>query len=220
MTDEPEDDRPWNEDQRERFMRESEVRSARFGELLETLIDHPDRDEIIRREMGWNQEGDEAEADDEPDWEADAIEAINESPSEEELNEFRRQREEFETNPAYRRSFDWSIRVHDALKEEFGQLGGDLEERLAEALADAGLVPAKLAAGHGMGYEDDSLCGNIVCCKWSLEAANRCLGSLSELSDGHPPLRPRLAPLSEEGREVERLVAARIAELRTRVWWV
>ena len=48
------DDPPWTEDQWERFMQRSDVRSAKFGELLETLRDHPDRDEIIAREMGWD----------------------------------------------------------------------------------------------------------------------------------------------------------------------
>jgi len=36
-----------------------------------------------------------------------------------------------------------------------GQLGGSFT------------IAAKLAGGHGMGYEDDVLCGNIVCCKRS-----------------------------------------------------
>jgi hypothetical protein len=51
---EPEDDRPWSEEKWEAFMKEGDLRAARFGELLETLIDHPDRDEIVAREMGWD----------------------------------------------------------------------------------------------------------------------------------------------------------------------
>ena len=58
-------DLPMNEAQWRRMMQESDARSAKFGELLETLIDHPDRDEIINREMGWdrppkNDEGDDS----------------------------------------------------------------------------------------------------------------------------------------------------------------
>ena len=48
-----EDDRPWSEEQWEEFMRESDLRSARFGEIFETVMDHPDRDRVIAREMGW-----------------------------------------------------------------------------------------------------------------------------------------------------------------------
>ena len=51
---EPEDDRPWSEEKWEAFMKEGDLRAARFGELLETFIDHPDRDEIVAREMGWD----------------------------------------------------------------------------------------------------------------------------------------------------------------------
>ena len=46
---------PWNEEQWEEFMKRSDVRSARFGELFETLIDHPDRDEIIDKEMTFDE---------------------------------------------------------------------------------------------------------------------------------------------------------------------
>ena len=48
------DDRPWDEEKWEAFMRESDLRAARFGELLETLMDEPDRHRIIAKEMGWD----------------------------------------------------------------------------------------------------------------------------------------------------------------------
>src|SRR5438874_11330204 len=51
---EHDDDRPWTEAQWEALMKRSDVRSAKFGELLETFMDHPDRDAIIDREMGWD----------------------------------------------------------------------------------------------------------------------------------------------------------------------
>jgi hypothetical protein len=225
MTDEPFDERPWGEEEWERFMQESDAKSARFGELLETLRDHPDCDEIIRREMGWDK-GDETGSDDDEesdndldDWKAEAIAAMNEPPSEEVLEEVRRDQDELENLPAYRRSFDWSMRVHEALKESFGELEGDLEELVGEAVGDSHMVAAKIAGGHGMGYEDESICGNIVCCKRSLEAAKRSLAALSELQNRHPPLAGSIAPLLEEGEEVQRLVEDHIAELRGRVWW-
>ena len=51
--DEDDDQTPWSEERWEAFMRESDLRSARFGEILETVRDDPDRDRIIAREMGW-----------------------------------------------------------------------------------------------------------------------------------------------------------------------
>jgi hypothetical protein len=218
MTDEPSDDRPWGEEQWEQFLRESEARSARFGDLLETLMDHPDRDEILHREMGWDRK-DDPETIEEDVETADLIAALNEPPSEEDLEEIRRQHDALEELPAYRRSFDWAMRVFEALKDEPGQLEGDLAELIGQTVCDAQMVAAKIAGAHGMGYEDESLCGNIVCCKRSLEAAKRSLQGLSELSDLHPPLSGPLAPLLREGQEIEQLVADHIAELRSRVWW-
>jgi hypothetical protein len=192
--------------------------SDRFGELLETLMDHPDRDAIINKEMGWDRE-EEPLTDGESDGTADEFAALNEPPSIEDIEEIRRERDELQNLPAYRRSFDWSIRVFEALKPEFGKLGDNLDELLTQTICDAQVVAAKIAGGHGMGYEDESLCGNIVCCKRALEAAKRSLQSLSELSHNHPPLSAPLAPLLQEGQEIERLVEYHIAELRARVWW-
>ena len=51
--DDVDDDRPWDEERWEAFMRESDLRAARFGEILETVRDEPDRDRIVAKEMGW-----------------------------------------------------------------------------------------------------------------------------------------------------------------------
>src|SRR5689334_19928936 len=55
MADEFPQDRPMTEEEWEKMMRESDVRAARFGELLETLMDHPNGNELVAREMGWNE---------------------------------------------------------------------------------------------------------------------------------------------------------------------
>lgn len=47
------DDRRMNEFEWEQFMRESDKTAERFSKLFETYADHPDRDRIIAREMGW-----------------------------------------------------------------------------------------------------------------------------------------------------------------------
>lgn len=53
--DEPEDERPWTEEQWEDFMKKGDLRAARFGEVLETMRDEPDHDVKVAREMGWNE---------------------------------------------------------------------------------------------------------------------------------------------------------------------
>jgi hypothetical protein len=48
-----ENDRPLTEAQWEARFRESDLKAAKYQELLETLRDEPDSDLIIAREMGW-----------------------------------------------------------------------------------------------------------------------------------------------------------------------
>ena len=50
----PDDDKPMDEFQWERFMKKSDKRTDKYGKLLEKYMDHPDRDQIVAREMGWN----------------------------------------------------------------------------------------------------------------------------------------------------------------------
>lgn len=49
----PEDDRPMTEVQWEALFRKSDLKAAKYEELLETLGDEPDGQLIIAREMGW-----------------------------------------------------------------------------------------------------------------------------------------------------------------------
>jgi hypothetical protein len=44
----------WDEFDHEKLLRDSDARTDKFGELMEKYMDHPDRDRIIAREMGWD----------------------------------------------------------------------------------------------------------------------------------------------------------------------
>ena len=140
------DDRPWTEEQWEEFMKEGDLRAARFGEILETVMDDPDRDRIVARHMGWThieemldeQERAEAEGrgagddedndedeDEDEDFDPDAI--MNEAVAEVEAQKaeaeaigkdpFADEEEEDERNiPAYKLANEVGLRVHDALQ--------------------------------------------------------------------------------------------------------
>ena len=55
MKEQPRDEeRPWPKAQWEQLIRQSDVRSAKYGELFETLRDDPDRDGLIAHEMRWD----------------------------------------------------------------------------------------------------------------------------------------------------------------------
>ena len=62
----PNDDQPervWDEYQWERFLQQQDRKTERYMELLEKYMDHPERDQIIAREMGWSHLLDGAEED-------------------------------------------------------------------------------------------------------------------------------------------------------------
>ena len=52
MPDHP-SDKIWDEHDWERFLQEQERRTEKYMELLEKYLDHPQRDELIARELGW-----------------------------------------------------------------------------------------------------------------------------------------------------------------------
>lgn len=50
---EPSEDKDWDEFDYEKFMRESDARTDKYAELLDKYMNHPDRDRLIAKEMGW-----------------------------------------------------------------------------------------------------------------------------------------------------------------------
>ena len=50
-----EPDRAWDEYEWERFLQQQDQKTEKYMELLEKYLDHPQRDQIIAREMGWTQ---------------------------------------------------------------------------------------------------------------------------------------------------------------------
>jgi hypothetical protein len=51
--DDPADERPMDEFAWEKFMKAADRRTDKYGELLDKYKDHPDRERIVAREMGW-----------------------------------------------------------------------------------------------------------------------------------------------------------------------
>src|SRR3954447_3630077 len=50
-----EPDHAWDEYEWERFLQQQDHKTEKYMELLEKYLDHPQRDQIIAREMGWTQ---------------------------------------------------------------------------------------------------------------------------------------------------------------------
>lgn len=203
----------WDEEDWEEFLLRQDCLNAKYQELYETLRDRPDRDEIIAREMRWHMPeclcAEDLDEDAEPDEE------------DEEAGWLAREEAfvaDLDAIAAYRlgQNFAQAVdrRLTARLRERLS-LDEDAMRTVRTAVEAAGHV----ASGHSLGYERDTLCGNIACC-------NRALGSLAECLDGLLALRQRgvLTPAEADvllatGREASAAVAQRIAELRRRVWW-
>jgi hypothetical protein len=224
------DEKPWNESQWEQFMKRADMRAARFGELLETLRENPDCDMVISREMGWedaeqndsdtteDEDGCDAE-ENEPLFDVDALNTASLEAAEEPIEE-----EPVETVEAYHlastaaEQIDQSLRpfLKGAERENAGDEAGEL---LAQTCINMHIATVKIARGHGMGYDDDVLCGNIVCCRIAFDAAGRCRDALLELRSKKILPIALIDSLLRLVSDAHQAIEQRIAELRSRVWW-
>jgi hypothetical protein len=81
----------------------------------------------------------------------------------------------------------------------------------------AGRVGANLAGGHGLGYDDETICGNVVKCRWALSDCEFCREMLEQLHSNTG--EPRYGELAVEAAQLAETIRERIARLRKRVWW-
>ena len=70
-----------------------------------------------------------------------------------------------------------------------------------------------------MGYEKDTLCGNIANCKRSLKNARKCVYLLEIVRAKSTGSDRGINKLISEAINVEREVLKRIEYLRSRIWW-
>ncbi len=92
-------------------------------------------------------------------------------------------------------------------------LPGDLEL----LYLSAGKVGANLVGGHGLGYDDETICGNIVKCRWALSDCEFCREMFEQLKARASD--PRLDRLLDDSRRLAEALRERITFLRQRVWW-
>ena len=88
-----------------------------------------------------------------------------------------------------------------------------------DAITASSIIPVKIAGGHGMGYEKDSLCGNIANCKRSLKNASKCIYLLEIVRASASFPDSDINILIGEAIKVEREVINWIEDLRLKIWW-
>jgi len=245
MSDRTEDDeQPWDEARWLKFMKEGEVRAARYGELLETFMDDPDCHNKVAREMGWDVPDEIADGidelklalpeadddfcpDDEPPFDAEAL--MEEALAEIEEGKFKDEDEdgpleerdlELQQIPAYAAAWACGMEVDKLLDPWMKQqTDEEIDDRIPEAWINIHIACAKISGGHAMGYEDDVICGNIVCNRFALEAVDKCIDRLTELRDDRVVPADKVDAVLPQVRQVRDEIESRIEELRQRVWW-
>jgi hypothetical protein len=164
----------WDEYQWERFLQQQDRKTEQYFQLFEKYQDHPERDEIIAREMGWNHSDDEDDEEEDSDWLDLAEEESEEASDDEEDDE---EFDELQQSEVYMQSMELNRRVFTMVEERDALKDHPVAVELATRVAICG---AKLAA---------ALCGDdfsevgmtIAYLKRSLKAANDALGSASRL---------------------------------------
>jgi hypothetical protein len=198
MPDQP-SDKIWDEYDWERFLQQQEQRTEKYMELLEKYLNHPQRDELIAREMGWTHllDGDARNWEEEVDaqFEKEFAEADSEDCEGSDEQAFG-----FEHHPLYQQAV--------ALGAELEQIFNLVPERTREHPAAVTLqsqntlAAAKLAAALN---DDDveELGMSIAYLKRALHAITTSLDAVAHLQEGDL-LDDRLA-----GRVRERLFEIR-----------
>jgi hypothetical protein len=170
-------DTVWDEYQWERFLQQQEKRTEKYMELLEKYLDHPQRDEIIAREMNWSHLVEENQGH----WE-DEVDAMFEQEVARDEDEGGDDAYPFEKHPLYRMALDFSA--------ELGQIfdgldGAVVDHPAANALqTGATVTAAKLAAALSDGDEIEDLGMGIAYLKRALFAVSGALAAVAQLDGG------------------------------------
>ena len=182
---------PWNEHDYERFLKESDARADKYGELLDKFGHSDEAEEKIADAMGWNQELADEESEEREKW----IEEMNRA-CEEALNE-----PEPEPDP-HRKGIDW-VRTEDGdlrhplqhacfenamnLWHEVKALGlsenpdNDLTTLVSEfQIAGAKLAGALNGVARGEGFHDNAF--TVACLKRALDHLHKAQAGLEAVA--------------------------------------
>ena len=211
------DDQPervWDEYQWERFLQQQDRKTEHYMELLEKYMDHPDRDQIIAREMGWSHLLDGAEED----WleEADAQLASelgldNDDEDEEADEEGEGGLGDFEMHPLYQASFALTVWI-DQLFDDLGDLQN--HPSAVKLATQSAIASAKLAAA--LSDDDiDEIGMTIAYLKRALKAITNAMEASVTLRGEVSLSRDRFAVLNSRLFQIRDGVITLMGDYRT-----
>jgi hypothetical protein len=210
----PEDqpERVWDEYQWERFLQQQDRKTEHYMELLEKYMDHPDRDQIIAREMGWGHLMDGAEKD----WleEADAelaselgLDAEEDAQPESEEGNMG----DFEMHPLYQASFALTVWI-DQLFDELGDLQN--HPSAVKLATQSAIASAKLAAA--LSDDDiDEIGMTIAYLKRALKAVSNAMDAAVALRSEITLSKDRFAVLNSRLFQIRDGIITLMGEYRT-----
>jgi phage pi2 protein 07 len=188
MADDPQPEKIWDEYDWERFLQQQDRKTERYMELLEKYIDHPDRDQIIAREMGWthllNEDGER--------WAEEVEEMFEEEMNatledeEDEAEDEAEQDEDYEVHPLYQAAFALTVWLDQLFDEREEVQNHPAAVKLS---TQAAICSAKLAAA----LSDD----DIDEIGMTIAYLKRALKAISTAMDAALQLRKEV-PLGEE----------------------
>jgi hypothetical protein len=166
----------WDEYQWERFLQQQDRNTEKYFGLLEKYLDHPDRDNIIAKEMGWESFDENRDAE----WDE-----VAESLCEQEMSQSQQEPEcsdgdfeEFARSPIYQDTLKLHTWINSWLEREQSLKDDPEAIRLATRSAVCG---AKLAAAL-CGDDCTELGMTIAYLKRGLKAANDALDAAARLA--------------------------------------
>ena len=173
----PESERIWDEYDWERFLQQQDQKTEKYMELLEKYLDHPQRDEIIAREMGWSHLAGESDWSDEVDALANEDWKVSDGEAGAEPSDESSQLESFEHHSLYQAAFALTVWIDQLFDDDVALQNAPAAVKLGTHTA---LASAKLAAA--LNDDDfDEIGMTIAYLKRALKAITTSLEAAAQL---------------------------------------
>jgi len=211
MGDESQPDKVWDEYDWERFLQQQDRKTEKYMELLEKYIDHPDRDQIIAKEMGWthllNEDGERWAEEVEEMFEEEMSGSDEDEDDEEGAGE---DEEEYEVHPLYQASFALTVWLDQLFDEREDLQSHPAAVKLSTQVA---ICSAKLAAA--LSDDDiDEIGMTIAYLKRALKAISSGMDAALHLRKDVPLDPPRYNTLNDRLFQIRDAIIDLMGEYR------
>ncbi len=214
---------PMDEFAWEQSLRESDALTDKFAELFEKYLDHPDRDRIIAREMGWNWLEEAVEAQERGELVMDPDDFEDFDPMEPDpLREDRdwvRAEDGRVTHPLALRAYEFGQRIWTYCDER-SMNETDCDSDLQEMMFQTQCLSSKLSGAlDGVAYGDDVESGFIVAClKRTLRYVNAVLGAAEKVAEKEAMPANLLASFRHEFFAIRQEILGLMRHYRAKPW--